>query len=189
MIYFRQRLPESVVNDCNERIVRYGLNVIRSAESEGDENDDNDSGMPSSDQPAQAGYDKASFNQGALLIDVTCVPADLRYPTDLSLLHEAREVTEKLIDAMHPQVRASFGDKPRTNRKKARQQFHAVATKKRPHISKILKTIQQQLSYLEWNLASNDALIACSGSLLAAGRHWYHKLLVASELVRQQKHL
>jgi IS5 family transposase len=25
MVYFRKRLPESVVNDCNERIVHYGL--------------------------------------------------------------------------------------------------------------------------------------------------------------------
>jgi len=88
---------------------------------------------------------------------------------------------------MHPQVRASFGDKPRTHRKKARQQFLAVAKKKRPRISKIRNAIQQQLGHLERNLASIDALIACGGSLLAAGRHWYHKLLVVSELVRQQK--
>jgi hypothetical protein len=27
MVDFRKRLPESVVNDCNERIVRYGLKV------------------------------------------------------------------------------------------------------------------------------------------------------------------
>lgn len=186
MVYFRKRLPESVVNDCNERIVRHGLNVIRSAESESNE-DDGDSGLPSSDQPAQARSDKASSNQGTLLIDATCVPVDIRYPTDLSLLNEAREVTERLIDAMHPEIRASFGDKPRTHRKKARQQFLAVAKKKRPRIAKIRKAIRQQLGHLERNLTSIDALIACGGSLLAAGRHWYRKLLVVSELVRQQK--
>jgi hypothetical protein len=31
MVYFRKRLPESGVNDCNERIVRHGLAVVRSA--------------------------------------------------------------------------------------------------------------------------------------------------------------
>jgi hypothetical protein len=31
-----------------------------------------------------------------------------------------------MIDAMHAQVRESFGNKPRTHRKKARQQFLAV---------------------------------------------------------------
>jgi len=187
MVYFRKRLPESVVNDCNERIVRHGLSIIRSAESQDDEDGDNDTGLTSSDQPVQPGPDKASSNQGTLLIDATCVPVDIRYPTDLSLLNEAREVTERLIDAMHPLVRGLFGDKPRTHRKKARQQFLAVAKKKRPRISKIRKAIQQQLSHLERNLASIDALIACGGSLLAAGRYWYHKLLVVNELVRQQK--
>ena len=76
------------------------------------------------------------------MIDATCVPADIRYPTDLSLLNEAREATEKLIDEMHPQIREIFGSKPLTYRHKARQQFLAVAKKKRPRISKIRKAIK-----------------------------------------------
>ena len=111
---------------------------------------------------------------------------DIRHPTDLSLLNEAREATEILIDAMHVQVRDRFGHKPRPHRKRARQQFLAVAKKKRPRISKIRKAIKQQLSHLKRNLSSIDALIACGGNLLAAGRHVYQKLLVVSELVRQQ---
>ncbi len=110
----------------------------------------------------------------------------IRHPTDLSLLNEAREVTEILIDAMYPQVREHFGHKPRTHRKRARQQFLAVAKKKRPRISKIHKAIKQQLGHLKRNLASINALIACGGCLLAAGRHIYQKLLVISKLVRQQ---
>jgi hypothetical protein len=34
MVYFRKRLPESVVNDCNERIIRHGLAVIKSTASQ-----------------------------------------------------------------------------------------------------------------------------------------------------------
>ena len=41
LVYFRTRLPVSVVNDCNERIVRKGLNVIRSSDSQ--DEDDNSS--------------------------------------------------------------------------------------------------------------------------------------------------
>lgn len=62
-----------------------------------------------------------------------------------------------------------------------------MAKKKRARINRIRKAIQQQLGHLERNLASIDALIPCGGCLLAAGRHWYHKLLVVSELVPQQK--
>lgn len=85
MVYFRRRLPESVVNDSNERIVRHGLNVIRSAESQDDEDGDNDGDLTNSDLPVKPGSDNACSNQGSLLIDATCVPADIRYPTDLSL--------------------------------------------------------------------------------------------------------
>jgi len=186
MVYFRKRLPEAVVNDCNERIVRHGLTVIRSSVGH-DPNDDDASGggLASTDDQPQPSPQKQT-NQGSLLIDATCAPVDIRYPTDLSLLNEAREVTEILIDAMHPQVRECFGHKPRTHRKKARQQFLAVAKKKRPRISKIRKAIKQQLGHVKRNLSSIDALIACGGCLLAAGLHIYQKLLVTSELVRQQ---
>jgi hypothetical protein len=122
-----------------------------------------------------------------LLIDATCVPADICHPTDLSLLNEARELTETLIDAKHAQVKISFGHKPRTHRKQARQQFLVVAKKKkRPRINKIRKAIKQQLGYLKRNLGSIDALTACGASPLAAGRYPFQKLLVVSELVRQQ---
>jgi IS5 family transposase len=185
MVYFRKRLPEAVVNDCNERIVRHGLKVIRSSVDR-DPGDDGGGGGSTStaDQPQPLPQKQA--NQGSLLIDATCAPVDIRHPTDLSLLNEAREVTEILIDAMHPQVRDSFGHKPRTHRKQARQQFLAVAKKKRPRISKIRKAIKQQLGHIKRNLSSIDALIASGGWLLAAGRHVYQKLLVVSELVRQQ---
>lgn len=127
MVYFRKRLPEAVVNDCNERIVRHGLNVVRSSDTQGPA-DDNDSGSGSTNPADKSKLSpQKQSNQGSLLIDATCAPVDIRHPTDLSLLNEAREVTEILIDAMHPQVRESFGHKPRTHRKQARQQFLAVA--------------------------------------------------------------
>jgi len=186
MVYFRKRLPEAVVNDCNERIVRHGLKVIQASDAQDADDHGNNGGgsightdqsIPSTQKPP---------NQGSLLIDATCAPADIRHPTDLSLLNEARELTEILIDAMHPQIKENYRHKPRTHRKQARQQFLAVAKKKKPRLNKIRKAIKQQLGHLKRNLASIDALIACGGCLLAAGRHIYQKLLVVSELVRQQ---
>ncbi len=47
MVCFRKRLPESVVNDCNERIVCHGLNVIRSSGAT-DRDDDSGHGGESS---------------------------------------------------------------------------------------------------------------------------------------------
>ena len=102
MVYFRKRLPESVVNDCNERIVLHGLRVIRSSSVDHHDDDDSSHGneiAAATDQQIES--ETTRPNQGSLLIDAPCVPADIRYPTDLSLLNEARELTETLIDAMH----------------------------------------------------------------------------------------
>jgi len=101
---------------------------MHSSDSQDPSDDNSGSGGGSTsaaDQPKPSSQKQP--NQGSLLIDATCAPVDIRHPTDLSLLNEAREVTEILIDAMHPQVRGSFGHKPRTHRKQARQQFLAVA--------------------------------------------------------------
>ena len=35
-------------------------------------------------------------NEGKLLLDATCTPADIKYPTDIEILNEAREKTEKI---------------------------------------------------------------------------------------------
>ena len=154
MVYFRKHLPEAVVNDCNERIVQYGLNLIRAAETEEHDQDDSQGGGGGSvcDTEQNISSTKAIDNQGSLLIDATCAPVDIRYPTDLSLLNVdevfsegvAREVTEVLIDSMYKQVRESFDHKPRTYRKQARQQFLAVAKRKRPGINKIRKAIKNR---------------------------------------------
>ncbi len=121
MVYFRKHHPEAVVNDCNERIVRHDLKVIPSSVSQGS-SDGNGSGGGSTNPAAQPQPSSQKHsNQGSLMIDATCAPADIRHPTDLSLLNEARELTEILIDSMHAQVREDFGHKPRTHRKQARQ--------------------------------------------------------------------
>jgi hypothetical protein len=96
--------------------------VIKSKGSQNDHDDGPGSGADNSGDQ-QESKPEATGNQGSLLIDVTCTPDDIRYPTDLSLLDEAREVAETLMDAMHPPLRDGFGAKPRPQRRKARQQF------------------------------------------------------------------
>jgi hypothetical protein len=110
MVYFRKRLPEAVVNDCNERIVRHGMKVIRSSIDHDPGGDEGSGGgsTTTADQPQPSPQKQPK--QGSLLIDATCARVDIRHPTDLSLLNVdevfaegvAREVTEILIDAMHP---------------------------------------------------------------------------------------
>ena len=52
------------------------------------------------------------------------------YPTDLSLLNEAREFSEQIIDKLYPKT--DWKNKPRTYRVKARKAYLAVAKQRRP---------------------------------------------------------
>ena len=36
-----------------------------------------------------------------MIVDATCAPSNIRYPQDVSLLNEARENAEKLLDTLH----------------------------------------------------------------------------------------
>jgi IS5 family transposase len=101
MVYFRERLPESVINDCNERIVHHGLSAIRSSAANDHDDDKNSHGRGTAradDQ--QIGSDKAQPNQGSSLVDAKCILADIRHLTDLSLHNKIQGLTEKLIDSM-----------------------------------------------------------------------------------------
>ena len=46
-------------------------------------------------------------------MDATFAPADIKYPTDLNLVNDAREVTERLIDQLRQQ-QANPSPRPRT---------------------------------------------------------------------------
>ena len=86
-------------------------------------------------------------NSGKLILDATCAPANIHYPTDLWLLNTAREAIEEIIDALHkPHVGNT--KKPRTYRNDARKDYLNVDKKKHTTAREIRKGIGQQLRYL-----------------------------------------
>ena len=74
----------------------------------------------------------------------------------------------------------------RYDRGKARAVFLNVAKQKKPRRRKIKTAIRRQLDYLQQNLDAIDALIAAGAMLSGLKTHWWQKLLVISELHRQQ---
>ena len=93
------------------------------------------------------------------MLDATCAPADVRYPTDLSLLNEAREKTEKAIDTLYNRE-LGLGKKPRTYRKRARKEYLQIAKQRKPRTKFIRKAIGKQLGYLRRNLNTIDFLLS-----------------------------
>jgi hypothetical protein len=99
-------------------------------------------------------------NWGTLSIDASCTPADITFPTDLKLLNEARESTERIIDDLFDQRSDFRKHRPRYDRGMARAAFLNVAKQKKPRSRKMKAAIRRQLDYLQRNLDAIDALIA-----------------------------
>ena len=120
-------------------------------------------------------------------MDASCVPADIRYPSDLSILNEVREKTESIIDRLHaPDV--GEREKPRIYRQRARKDYLAVAKKRKPTRKAIRKAIGKQLRYIRRNLKFINELVG-RDRLSLLSRREYRNLLVCSEVYRQQKHM
>lgn len=128
MVYFRKRLTPEILGDINEMILSRNKE-----ENRPDDHDDNQNG-----------------NSGTMIVDATCAPSRIKYPQDASLLNEARESTEKLIDSLHTRGE----QKPRTYRKKAHKDYLALVRCRKPTAKKIRHAVGKQLSYLRRNLAS-----------------------------------
>jgi len=125
-------------------------------------------------------------HQGKLIIDATVAPQAIRYPTDISLLNEARENSEAVIDALY--LKSGLKTKPRTYRKKARQAYLAIAKQKRPSAKKRRSGIKQQLQYLRRNLKHIKALLAHfpQGQALPLSKRLLYRYWVIQHVYEQQ---
>ncbi len=89
--------------------------------------------------------------QGTLLLDATCTPADIHYPTDLWLLNQAREALEEIIDVLHEPL-IGQSKKPRTYRQSARKSYLNVDKKKHKTAKAIRRGIGKQLRFIKRDL-------------------------------------
>ena len=125
-----------------------------------------------------------SGNLGTAILDATCSPSNIRYPQDFSLLNEAREKLDGMIDRFH----AASGEakRPRTYRRKLRAAHLSMAkAKKRPaksmraHVRLMLEAVRRNMGFVDRYLAAG---------LRLAGRD-EARLAVIRELYRQQREM
>lgn len=170
MVHFRKRFDMKGISEINEKIIN-DSNKVHKKKNKDDDN--YKTGAPP--------------NKGKLILDATCSPADIRYPTDLSLLNEAREKIEHIIDVLYEPLKDKE-KKVRTYRKNARKDFLNIAKKKNVSRKEIRKGIGKQLRYLRRDLKHIKSLIQRS-SLAILSKKEYRDLLVIHELYRQQKYM
>ncbi len=183
MTHFRKRLGPDVIQQVNEWIV-----MEQDDRDDSDDRDDMDPGQPEANTTADSETNsEPSVNQGKLLLDATCAPADIAYPTDLSLLNEAREKLEKMIDVLHA-ARQPGQRKPRTYREKARKAYLAVAKQRRVGPRGLRKAIGKQLRFVARDLRI-IAKLRDEVGLDALSARQHRQLLVIQELYRQQEEM
>jgi hypothetical protein len=175
-VHFRKRFPADVLSQVNNAIAQQ----IREKQKPPE-----DPPPPEKGTNHKGSEQQPLFNQGQLLVDATCAPADITYPTDLKLLNKAREKSEQIIDDLH-KARGSGHKKPRTYRQRARKQFLSVAKDKRIGRKKMRRCLRQQLGYVRRNLKTIDRLSQNTG-LGVLHRRQYKELLVITEVLRQQQ--
>ena len=143
MVHFHKRFSEEDLKRISELIAERGKAMVIEAVSSLPDDDDSDA--PGADAGTQLSLDDfvkpanwpEGKNWGTLTIDASCTPADITYPTDLKLLNEARESTERIIDDLCDQQSHLRKHKPRYDRGRAHAVFLNVAKQKKPRRRKI----------------------------------------------------
>ncbi len=189
MVDFRKRFGEEGLARISEAIALASISqaMNRDAVATPEPTDDLDESPTDGNAPAATPANHDKTNHGKLIADATCAPADIRYPTDVSLLNEAREKTDELIDELHTPLVGKEA-RPRTYRVKARRAFVAFARRKKPRRQAIRRATRQQLAFLRRNLKQIDRLLENPRALPLAclSRRLYKNMLVSREVFRQQ---
>jgi len=95
-------------------------------------------------------------HKGDLKVDATVADAEVRFPTDIDLLNDAREKSEDLIDLLCERMHC---EKPRTYRRIARSKYLNVIKKRNKSKKTVRKGKREQLHFLKRNLCSIDKLL------------------------------
>ena len=93
MVHFRKRLSLELIGQVNEAVVEAHLQPASESNELGE-------ATPAEDCRSDENDNEPPPNQGKLILDATCAPVDIRYPTDLGLLNEARQASEASLDQL-----------------------------------------------------------------------------------------
>jgi hypothetical protein len=162
LVYFRKRLDKATLNEINEKIIQ-----ANQLSQEKESIHDKDSGS----------------NSGTLILDATCAPQNIKFPTDSEMLNTSREKAEGLIASLC----LTMGVKsPRTYRQIARREYLSIVRRKKKSAKFIRKQNKKLLQFLERDLRSISKLQADGGVLTEKETE---TLVVIQEVAHQQREM
>ena len=176
LVEFRKRLNQEILEKCNEVIIE----ALREAEEKAKESAPKKRGRkPAEEKPDENG------NLGTAILDATCAPSYIRHPQDFSLLNEAREKLEGMIDWFCKQY--GFEKKPRTYRRTAHADYLALAKSKKRTDKKIRATVRKMLGYVKRDLRYLEEYM--SEGYAMTDRKMINTYLVILTLYEQQQYM
>ncbi len=172
---FRRRLSAEVLMEINEAFLATAAPTPEHAGAKG---------KPAQENATGAG-EAGEANAGTAILDATCSPSNIRYPQDFSLLDEAREKLDLMIDELHARLDGG-ARRPRTYRRVMRKAYLSVAKAKTRPAKKVRSLIYRELCAVKRNLGFVDAYLVCGGSLTETQKG---RLETIRELYSQQKEM
>jgi len=198
LVEVRKRMGQGVFDEFHEAIIesverKKSKRVVKNSD-DGDADRTSSYGDTESDkedpslQSDNAKANELPQNHGKLILDATVAEQAIRYPTDLGLLNEARELSERIIDALYANSPQPRTKKPRTYREIARKAYLSIAKQKHPSNTKRRAAIRQQLQYLRRNLGHIEAMLTAypHGSPLPLPNWLMRRYWVLPHLYHQQ---
>jgi len=178
-VEIRKRMGEHVFKAFEQSIIN-AVNVEKTEKS------DDDSGDSGTRHPTgENEITDEVTHKGKLILDATVVEQAIRFPTDLGLLNEARELSEKIIDELRPHT--PFKNKPRTYREKARKDYLAIVKRRRPGRALYRKGNKQQLQYLRRNFTHIEKMFdSLPGKEIPLSHRRLRQYWIIQTLVAQQ---
>ncbi|MCC5904863.1 MAG: IS5 family transposase [Balneolaceae bacterium] len=137
---------------------------------------------------SSAGNNSKPAVKGKLKIDATVADQYIRYPTDLSLVNEARIKTEMIIDLLWEKLKDQLPVKPRTYRKVAHKRYLSQSKKKNASKASLRKTLRYLLNCVERNLGHIEQMLDMAGGQAFPLSHKYQRQLwIIHTLYEQQR--
>jgi hypothetical protein len=199
MVHFRKRLSEEIMKEIAETAFVEEAKKAIEAETKKQNNDDDDNNDSNGNHGTSNNHDSNNQNdnkpKGTLLLDATCCPADIHFPTDIGLLNHGRELLESMIDELwkslseHLKITLFNATKPRTYRETARNAYMAYVKKRKNTYDEIQFAIRSQLQYVRRNLDTITEMIANGADESILGEELLKKLDTIKEVYRQQKYM
>jgi hypothetical protein len=178
-VVIRKRLGINEFNDMSVSLLKIQMERARS-EAEARRNDKGDlspDSIPSVDADTDTEFtdSQGRLHKGSLKVDATCADAEVRYPTDIDLLHDGCKVINRYIHKLCDR----FSLVPPVTHYKAARSAYLEVIKLKKRSKKVIRTGKSLLlTYLIRDLRSFINLIAVNGTHLFDSLNRYERKIV-----------